>query len=126
MTEERKVEGLNPEARNTMELDPVIDENLHRTQVPNIEPNPVTSENLAGETVEIEDIQEKELYERNHANDMVQYMLASINDEKSDKEIFLIEDEPLLEGVWPVFSYNKFTKPIIQKHILKSGKTQYK
>ena len=123
---ESEAEVLNTETGNAMELDPVIDDDLLRFEVSNIEPNPVTSENLAGETVEIEDFQEVEMDERNQANDMVQYMLASINDETSDEETFSIEDEPLLEGVWPVFSYNQSTKPMIQKRILKSGKTQYK
>ncbi|KNZ50011.1 hypothetical protein VP01_4643g1 [Puccinia sorghi] len=48
-----KVEVLNPENGNTMELDPDINEDIHRIEVHNIKPKPVTSKNLEGETLSV-------------------------------------------------------------------------
>jgi hypothetical protein len=70
------------------------------------------------------DLYDLEIEKRNDANDLIQYMQASINNDTSDEESGT-EDDPL-QAMWSIF-YGPCVsvEPNSQKRILKSGKTSY-
>jgi hypothetical protein len=71
------------------------------------------------------DLYDEEEEQRNHANDLVQYMKASIDEDMSDEEHSETEDDPL-EKMWSIF-YGPIlpVESKTPKQCLKSGKSGY-
>ncbi|PLW21740.1 hypothetical protein PCANC_02898 [Puccinia coronata f. sp. avenae] len=70
------------------------------------------------------DLYNHEIEQRNHANDLIQYMQALFDDNTSDKESET-NDNPL-QKMWSIFYGPSFSvEPELPKRILKSGKSSY-
>ena len=71
------------------------------------------------------DLYDHEMEQQNHANDLIQYMQALIDDNTSDKESET-DDDPL-QKMWSIFYRPSLSvEPEPPKRILQSGKSSYK